>query len=68
LWLNVESRKDGIEMKNWKTTLGGIAGILASLGAILGGVATGGYQAAIAGLVALIPSITHLFAKDAAST
>jgi hypothetical protein len=55
-------------MKNWKTTLGGIAGILASLGAILGGVATGGYQAAIAGLVALIPSITHLFAKDAAST
>ena len=53
-------------MKNWKTTLGGISGILAGLGAIVGGIATKHYDAAVAALVALIPSITHLFGADAA--
>jgi len=52
-------------MKNWKTTVGGIAGIFTSLAAILGGIVTGHYDAAVGALVALVPSIAHLFAADA---
>ena len=60
-WRNERSKG----MKNWKTTVGGIAGIFTSLAAILGGIVTGHYDAAVGALVALVPSIAHLFAADA---